>query len=264
VRRLSLSSSNRWFVGTALAFLVAWELGVRTGILDPLFFSSPTEIAGTAADEFGEPRFWTDVRTTATEVLLGFLAAVAAGIPLGLLVGSNRWARYLLGPWIEALNATPQIAFLPLVVLIVGIGTKAAVVIAFITVLFAVAINTEAGVRTVPVGYLKLARSFCASRLKTYASVVLPATLPYVAAGLRIGLSRALITVFVAEIFAGTTGLGYIIKLGGQTLQTDRVFFGILVFNVLGLTLFALVHGVEKRFAHWRSTGPARGAAAHG
>jgi len=257
--RPTRSSSSRvgripipWAAVLFVALLVAWEAGARLGLISDLFFSSPSEIFRTGVREVGGGRFWRDLGLSSVEFLIGFAAAALIAVPLGLLVGSSRRFGYLISPWLDGLNATPRIALLPLVVLWVGLGFWAAVIIVFLGAFFSIAINTSNGVRTVDRRLLNLARSFGASRGKVFLTVVAPATVPYTIAGLRIGVGRALIGVFVAEIFGGSAGIGYMIKVAGQTLQTDRVFFGVVIFILMGVALFGGIGILERRFERWR------------
>lgn len=241
-----------WAALILVALLVAWEVGARMGMISDLFFSSPSEIFATGVREVGGGRFWRDLGLSSVEFVLGFVAAALIAVPLGLLVGSSKRFGYLVSPWLDGLNATPRIALLPLVVLWVGLGFWAAVIIVFLGAFFSIAINTSNGVKTVDRRLLNLARSFGASRRRVFMTVVAPATVPYTIAGLRIGVGRALIGVFVAEIFGGSAGIGYMIKVAGQTLQTDRVFFGVVVFILMGVGLFTAIGLLERRFERWR------------
>lgn len=247
--------SPPWAALLFVALLAAWEVGARAGLISDLFFSSPSAIAASGVHEMGGGRFWRDLAVSSVELLAGFLAAAALAVPLGLVAGSSARFGYLVSPWLDGLNATPRVALLPLVILWVGLGFWAAVIIVFLGAFFSIAINTSNGVKTVDRQLLNLARSFGASRRKVFVSVVAPATVPYTIAGLRIGVGRALIGVFVAEIFGGSAGIGYMIKVAGQTLQTDRVFVGVAVFMLMGVGLFTAIGVLERRFERWRPKG---------
>jgi NitT/TauT family transport system permease protein len=250
--RLPGRASWLWAALSFVALLVAWEVAARLDLISRLFFSSPTEVLATAIDEVQNGRFWRDLGISTIEFWAGFAAAAAPAVPLGLAVGSSRRLGHLVAPWLDGLNATPRIALLPLIVLWVGLGFWAAVFIVYLGAFFSIAINTSNGVKTVDPRLKNVARSFGASRMRRFFTITLPATVPYTIAGLKIGVGRALIGVFVAEIFGGTAGIGYMIKLAGQTLQTDRVFFGVAVFIVMGVALFALISALERRFERWR------------
>jgi NitT/TauT family transport system permease protein len=244
--------STPWAAILFLVLLGVWEVASRTGRISELFFSSPSAITAAGIRELGLVRFWGDLGLSSVEFFAGFAVAAALAVPIGLLAGANKRFGYFVSPWLDGLNATPRVALLPLVVLWVGLGFGAAVIIVFLGAFFAIAINTSNGVKTVDRRLLNLARSFGAGRTKVFVNVIAPATVPYTIAGLRIGAGRALIGVFVAEIFGGSAGIGYMIKVAGQTLQSDRVFFGVAVFMLMGIALFAAIGMLERRFERWR------------
>jgi ABC-type nitrate/sulfonate/bicarbonate transport system permease component len=241
-----------WFLGSVVLFAAAWEAASRAGLLNELFYSSPSEIAATARDEFEMARLWRDIRVSTTEFVVGFVIAAAAGVPLGLVIGASRRLGYLSRPWIDGLNATPRVALLPLVILWVGLGMKAAIVIVFLGAFISILINTIDGVRTVNPSFRQLAQSFRASRWRLFLTVILPGTTPFIMTGLRLGVERALVGVFVAELFGGTAGLGYMIKRASDNLQASRVLFGVMLFIVLGMAILSAVGALERRFHSWR------------
>lgn len=241
-----------WFVASLVVLIVAWQAAVEAELVSRLLFSSPSAVVEAAVSEVQVSRFWTDILATTTEFVLGFGLSVVVGVPVGLILGTQDRVRHLVGPLVDALNSTPQIAFLPLVLVWVGPTGRAAVVIAFLSAVAAVIINTQDGVKTVEPRFLAVARSFGASRTQTFVTVLLPATVPFVIAGLRIGVGHALVSVFVAELFVASSGIGKMIELAGQTLHTERVYLGTLVFIAIGLALFTVVRIVEGRLQHWR------------
>jgi ABC-type nitrate/sulfonate/bicarbonate transport system permease component len=238
--------------GTLIAFLLAWEAAARLGAIDPLFISSPTQVARAGYALVRDRDFWNDARVSGIEFLLGYGAAVAIAVPLGLAIGLSRRLRYLLSPFVDPLNAVPRVTLLPLIVIWFGIGIWSKVVVVFLGAVIPILINTQSGVSTSEARYLRLARSFSASRWKTFSSVVLPGTLPFVFTGLKYGAGRALLGVVVGELYAATAGLGHMIADAGNTFQTDVVFFGVLVFMAAGLVVVALLDRLERHFETWR------------
>jgi NitT/TauT family transport system permease protein len=243
-----------WFGASVVLLLVAWEAAARLDLLNPLFFSRPTEIVEAAIREVQLSRFWRDVGVSALSFSIGFGAAALVAVPLGLAIGSGRRSRFVAGPWIEMLNSTPRVALLPLVVIWVGLGIKAAIVVVFLGAAVSILIATIDGVKTIDPSYLRVASSYRAGRVLRFTSVVFPATIPSIVSGLRIGVERALIGVFVAELFGGNAGVGFMIKRAGENLQPDRVFFGVLVFIAFGLLAVAAVDRLERHYRHWRPT----------
>jgi NitT/TauT family transport system permease protein len=238
--------------GTLLAFLSLWQAAVSFSLVDPLFVSSPTRIWQAGRTLLDDPDFWRDVRVSANEFVTGYLAAIALAIPLGLIVGWYRRAQYLLGPFVDALNAVPRVTFLPIIVVWFGIGLWSKFAVVFLGALIPIVIATQAGVRASEARFLRVARSFGASQLKIFSSIVLPGTVPFIFTGLKYAAGRALLCVVVGELYASTAGLGHMIAEAGNTFQTDTLFFGVLLFTATGLVTTGVLDTIEKRFERWR------------
>lgn len=243
-----------------IGFILIWEFGSRAGVINEFFFSRPTAIFEAGVVEVQIPRFWDDVRISVTEFLVGYGLAIAVGIPLGLLTGWYRRLQYVLDPWLNFLNSLPRFALLPVIVIATGLGIWSKITVCFLGAVLAIIIPTIQGVRTVDRRYLDVASSFGASRTRLFMTVVAPATVPFIVTGLRLGMARALIGVVTGELFAATGGLGYMIKKASDTLQTDKLLFGVLIFTFAGVILVEGVRRLETRFQRWRPV--RRGAAA--
>jgi len=238
--------------GTLLALLLAWEAFARSGLVDPLFISSPTQIVKTGWQLGHDADFWNDLRVSATEFLLGYGAAAAVAVPLGLAVGLSKRLQYMLSPFVDTLNAVPRVTLLPLIIIWFGIGIWSKVAVVFLGAVIPILINTQSGVKTSEARFIRVARSFCASRGKIFSSIVLPGSVPFIFTGLKYGAGRALLGVVVGELYASTAGVGHLIADAGNTLQTDMVFFGVLIFMAAGLIVVALLDACERRFEKWR------------
>src|SRR5207302_1643036 len=153
---------------------------------------------------------------------------------------------------VNAMNATPRVALLPLIIIWLGIGILSKVGIIFLGAVFPMLINARDGVKTTPQNLLNAARSFGASEWQIFKSVVFPSTVPFILTGLRLGVGRALVGVLVGELYAATAGIGFMITVAGATFQTDKVFVGILVFAITGVILTAVLDRSERRFDKWR------------
>ncbi len=232
--------------------LVLWETVVRLGLIRGSLLSSPSRIVETAIREFGSGTIWPHITTSLLEWVLGFVAAIAVGIPLGLLIGSFRRVDYLLDPWISALYATPTVALVPLIILIFGVGLQSKVVVVVLEAIFMVIVSTTRGVQATDVRHLDIARSFRASRWLQFTSVVLPSTVPFILTGIRLGASRALVGVVVAEFLAANVGIGFYISFAGTTLNTSQVMLGIILLGLFGLVIGEVIRRIEHRFDVWR------------
>jgi NitT/TauT family transport system permease protein len=238
--------------GALLSFLLAWEIFGRSGLVDPLFISSPTRVAQAGITILLEPEFWNDLRVSGTEFVLGYGLAVLIGILLGLAVGLSKRLNYLLAPFVDTLNAVPRVTLLPLIIIWFGIGIWSKVAVVFLGAVIPILINTQSGVKTSEARFVRVARSFSASRFKIFSSIVLPGTVPFIFTGLKYGAGRALLGVVVGELYASTAGVGHVIADAGNTLQSDMVFFGVLIFMATGLIVVGLLDRLERRFERWR------------
>jgi NitT/TauT family transport system permease protein len=241
-------------LGTAavVLFVAAWEAVVWLGAVNPLFTSSPSRIVSTFAQLVHEGRLWTDIRVSGSEFLLGFALAVLVGIPVGLGMGWYRDVSAVLQPFVSALYSTPRIALLPLLIIWLGIGIWSKVAVVFLVAVFQILISTEAGVRSADESLIRTARSFGAKERQIFTTIVLPGAVPFLVAGLRLGLGQALIGIVVGELYAATAGIGFEIAVAGETFQTDRVFVGIVILASASILLMWALRRLELRFESWR------------
>lgn len=239
--------------GTTLAiFLLAWELCADTHLINPLLISSPSRVAKAGSELIADPDFWNDVRVSASEFALGYFAAVAIGVPLGLAMGVSRRLSYILSPFVDTFNAVPRVTLLPLLIIWFGIGIWSKVAVVFLGAVIPIVISALTGVKTNEERFLTMARSFTASRVKVLTSVLLPGTVPFIFTGLKYAAGRALLGVAVGELYAATAGVGHMISDAGNLFQTDTVLFGVLIFAAAGLIVVAILNRLERRFDRWR------------
>ena len=270
VTRLYLAH-ERAILGTLVVvlFLIAWE-GFERGWwadllrpvlgasaerwqLKPIFISSPTLVAQAAWRMFfvtGE--IWRDIGWSGLEYVVGLLLAIAIGIPLGLAAGWYRRLSYAVEPFLSALNATPQVAFLPLIVVWVGTGFATKVLIIFLLAVLPIAINAQAAVRTTDPRLVRVASSLGASDWRLFRTIILPSAVPFLLAGLRLAIGRGMIGIVVGEIYGSATGVGAMINQAGSRFQTDKVFVGVLTIVAAGVVLVAVVQRIERRVEVWR------------
>ena len=234
-------------------FLIVWELvGNVFQLINPMFMSAPSLIAKAAINLFASGEIYNDLYISGTELLGGYLLSAVVAIPFGIMVGWYKKMSYIFDPFINAMNATPRVALLPLVIIWLGIGILSKVGIIFLGAVFPILINSRDGVKTTPANLLTAARSFGASEWIIFKAVVLPSTIPFILSGLRQGLGRAIVGVMVGELYAATAGIGFMITVAGATFQTDKVFVGVLVFALTGMIGTEILAKVEKRFDKWR------------
>jgi ABC-type nitrate/sulfonate/bicarbonate transport system permease component len=232
--------------------LTTWEVASRLGLIRKAVLSSPSLIFDAAVTDISNGVIWPHLQVSATEYVLGFAAALLIGVPVGLGIGLFRRLNYLLDPWLSAIYATPTVALVPLIVIILGIGIEAKIFVVFLEAIFVVVVSTMAGVHAADATYHDIAHSFRASHWMRFKTVVLPASIPYILTGARLGTGRALVGVVIAEFLAANEGIGFYISLNGSLLQSARVYFGIVLLGVLGVALGESVRLLERRFERWR------------
>ncbi|MEX0802505.1 MAG: ABC transporter permease subunit, partial [Candidatus Binatia bacterium] len=170
-------NNEKKILGTAsvVTFLIVWELvGNTLQLINPMFMSAPSLIFNAAVQLFSSGEIYNDLRVSGLELFWGYLLAAAVGVPFGIMVGWYKKAAYIFDPFVNAMNATPRVALLPLVIIWLGIGILSKVGIIFLGAVFPVLINTRDGVKTTPYNLLTAARSFGASEWMLFKTVVLP------------------------------------------------------------------------------------------
>lgn len=244
-----------------ILFLTLWEfmggpLSAYNPIpflrINPMFMSAPSLVWKAALDLFGSGEIYNDLYVSGTEFFWGYFLSVAVAIPFGIGMGWYKKMAYVFDPFVNAMNATPRVALLPLIIIWLGIGIPSKVGIIFLGAVFPMLINARDGVKTTPQNLLNAARSFGASEWQIFRSVVFPSTVPFILTGLRLGVGRALVGVLVGELYAATAGIGFMITVAGATFQTDKVFVGILIFATSGVILTTILDRAERRFDKWR------------
>ncbi|MBI2232175.1 MAG: ABC transporter permease [Deltaproteobacteria bacterium] len=225
---------------SVLIFLTIWELvGNTFQLINPMFMSAPSLIWKAAVQLFASGEIYNDLYISGIELFWGYFLSAAVAVPFGIAVGWYKKASHIFDPFINAMNATPRVALLPLVIIWLGIGILSKVGIIFLGAVFPILINTRDGVKTTPLNLLNAAKSFGASEWMLFKTVVLPSTIPFILTGLRLGLGP-------------TAGIGFMITVAGATFQTDKVFVGVLVFALTGMVGTEFLTRVERRFDKWR------------
>jgi ABC-type nitrate/sulfonate/bicarbonate transport system permease component len=254
--RLRLPRVNERLAFGALGFLIVlplWELVVQLELVKRVTLSSPSLILEAAIEDLvTRGTLWPHIFQSSQQFVLGLGLALLTGVPLGLALGMFRRLNYLLDPWLSAIYATPTIALVPLIVLVLGLGLESKIFIVWLEAIFVIVVSTMAGVHAAEARYLDLARSFRASKWLTFRSVILPSSFPFILTALRLGTTRGVVGVVVAEFFAANKGIGFFINFSGTTLRTDRVMLGVIILGLLGLVMGEAVRRLEKRFERWR------------
>jgi len=241
--------------GSILALLVVWELFPRVVPIPEgtkLFFTTPSAIVGTLGGMFASGAIWHPLGVSASGFAVGLGLAIVVALPLGVVLGRSKSMNAMFDPFITAFNASPRLVFLPLVVLWFGLGLWSKVVIVFIGALFPLLINTYEGVRNADKVLINVVRSFGAKEWDIARLVVVPNSMPYIVAGLRLAIGRAILGVVVAEFFGSEDGLGVMMVRASGSYQVDVVFSGLIVFAAISLVMTGMVRMLEVRLSRWR------------
>lgn len=231
--------------------LVLWELASRVLVANPLFLAAPSQIFAAIFRLAQTGQLWPHMAISGLEFLLGYVIASAVGIVLGFAMASSETAKNVLQPWISGLYATPTIALAPLFILWLGIGVWSKVLVVIFLVLFPVTINTEAGLRTTSTRLIEMLRSFGATPRQIFFKLSLPSAMPFILAGLKLGIGRGLIGVVVAELFGSRAGLGRLISQSADAFNMPELFAGVVILAVAGIVMTAGFGWLERKLVPW-------------
>jgi NitT/TauT family transport system permease protein len=232
--------------------MVLWEFVARILVKNPLFFAPLTAVWGRTIELWLGGELQVHIWTSSQEFILGFLLACFVGIMFGVVMASSVIVRDFCDPWVSMLYSTPIIALGPLFILWFGIGVISKVAVIFIVAVFPILINTFAGLATTDRNLIEVARSFGSSPTQIFTKVRFPSALPFIIAGLRLGVARGLVGVVVAELFGAKEGLGWLIMISAQTFDTAGLFVGVFILAASGVVTVEIIKLIERRLAPWR------------
>jgi len=238
-------------VALIVLILIWWEASARAG---PNIFPDPARTFNAAIEMFGEDRnqlrvgFFDSLRV----YISGFFFGILVGIPIGLILGGFRVLGRTMEVFMNALMATPRVAFIPLIILFLGLGYEAKTFVIFLGAVMPIMVNTYAGVRNSDGELVEMARSAGATRGKIFVRILLPGALPFIVVGLRIGATIGLINTVVAELYTATTGLGGLLQIYRATFRMDNYVVVVLCLSIIGVVVTSLLRILESRTERWR------------
>lgn len=245
-RRLSAVALELWL---PVALVATWW--VLSADSESLFFPPLQDIVGEVRRVFLSAEAEQNLLPSLGHLFAGFALASVAGVLLGVLLGVNRWVRAAVEPLVHFLRALPPPALLPFAIIAFGIGSTMKIWVIAFTAFFPVLLNTMDGVRGRDPMTLDVARAYRVPRGVRFTSIVLPAAMPQIFAGLRVGLQTSLLLMVVSELVASTGGIGFVILQSQQLFATSTMWAGIVVLGVLGYVLNALFGLAERRALRW-------------
>lgn len=249
-RSLSIS------IVTALALIGLWYLSTAAGWVEPLFLPSPVAVVerfwevlteGFANATLMEHTGWSMLR-----VFGAFALALITAVPIGIFMGVNRVARGLFDPIIEFYRPLPPLAYLPLVIIWMGIGEASKIVLIYMAIFAPMALSARAGVKSVAIEQIHAAYSMGASRWQVVRHIILKSALPEILTGMRIGIGFGWTTLVAAEMVAAQAGLGFMVLNAAEFLVTDVVIMGIIVIGIIAYLFDLLMRYAERRLVPWK------------
>lgn len=236
-------------VGSLIVVLAVWELAGP--YIDPIFFSYPSAVAQAFYELAASGELWKYTQQSLHILFYGMLFAIVVGIALGVVMARFTRVDWTLDIYVNALYATPMVALVPLLVLWLGIRTEAKVTVVFLFAFFPILINTYQGVKNVDAGLLEVARSFNTTERRMWVDVLLPSAVPYIAAGIRLAIGRALVGMIIAEFYTAISGLGYMVTRYAHIFQMDKTLVPVILLMAMGVTFSAALKYLETRIAPW-------------
>jgi NitT/TauT family transport system permease protein len=243
----------RWAI-TALSLACAailWEIFGRN--INPILGSYPSAIVVAFWELVRSGQHAEALKESLRPFAVGYGLAIVIGVPLGLIVGRFRTAEAAFGIYITAGYAMPLVALVPLLMLWLGLGFAVKVAVVVVMSLFPICINTWLGVTAVPKTLIEVGKSFVAPDIVVLRRIVLPATLPYIMAGIRLAVARAVVGMVIAEFFTTISGLGAIIINSANNFDTATMFVPIIILMIMAIGLNAFIGWVEGKVAPWQA-----------
>lgn len=214
----------------------------------------PTPIATFEAAQrlFSEARIWIAIGDSLTVYGLGFGLAALVAVPVGVIMGGIRPLGKTLDIYVNALAATPRVAFIPLIIVLLGLGVQAKVFIVFLGAAMPILLNTYAGVLASNGELVEMAKSVGASRWRIFTRITIPSAVPFIVVGLRVGATIGLINTVVAELYTAVRGLGGLLAIYGNTFRMAEYFVIVLILATVGVIVTELLRHLQQRLERWR------------
>ena len=239
-----------------LAIVAIWTAVVVSGLVASRLLPSPAQIVEhielLATKGYRGTPLATHVLASVERTTIGFSLAVIFGIPVGLAMGRYRVLGALFGPVLAVLRPIPPIAFIPLAVLYLGLGEASKIVLIFLAPFMFIALNAEAGVRSVPSILIRAGQMLGYSPRQLFTRVIFPGSLPSIMSGVRTGAAVAWALVVAAELIAAQEGLGYMVASAGNFFDIRTVYAGIVIIGLIGFLVDTVARMIEERVLHWR------------
>jgi len=242
--------------GTLLALVLGWVIATRYHLASPLFLPSPSEVLvqfqAIASDGYANGTLTEHILASLGRISVSLAFGIVLGVPIGLIMGLNRWAKGVLSVPIDIYWGLPPLAYLPLLIIWLGIGESSKILLLSLSAFAPICYAAQAGVRSVPQERINAAQSLGANTFQLFTTIVLPSALPEILTGLRIAIGATLSTLVAAELIAAQSGVGYMIMSAANFLATDVVFVGLIVIAIFAFAFTAAMRFLEKQLVPWK------------
>ena len=235
--------------GFFAVLLTLWQLS--TYRISPLLIPSPLTVVKSLFSQIADGTIPAAVIQSFEIYFIGYLLAAVAGVAIGALMGSNELVEHALEPYVNFLYSTPRIAFIPLVIVWFGIGTQAKLVLIFLSTVFVILIPVYTGVKQVDRTFIEVARSYGLKGRGMATKVLFPAIVPYLVSGLRLGAADAFIAMITAEMFVQARGLGFLVRLYGDSFQAGNLIAVTIILILLGVLFAGGLSRLERKWMPW-------------
>jgi NitT/TauT family transport system permease protein len=231
---------------------VVWQLVATYGNVPTLFLPSATAVLDALIEMHNEGILWGNLGISLSIYLIGMAISLAIAIPAGLLIGGIPVLDKALSTYVWAIYTMPRIVLMPILLLWIGINDAARIWIIVLSAVPATLVVIMEGIKTVDNSLLVAGRSFGASRRQLFTKIVVPSTVPFIATGVRMGVSRGLLGLFIGEIFTGVNGIGYIITLAQKTFDSAELYAMLLVFVLFCVAMVSATQWLERKVMEGR------------
>lgn len=242
-------------IGTIAVLIALWSLAAAYGLVSSVFLPSPWLVAKAlftvTFSGFVDSTLAEHTLASLGRIFGALATSIVIGVPVGLVIGTSRVGKAVLDPIVEFLRPLPPLAYLPLIIIWIGIGEASKITVIALAMLPPIILSTASGVKAAPADFINAARSFGATRLQVLVSVVLPGAVPSILTGVRIALGAGWSTLVAAELVAANRGLGFMIQSAAQFLVTDIVIGGIIVIAAIAFLLEIVARLIEHYFVPW-------------
>ena len=235
-----------------VAFLLLWQLAIWIFDPKPVLLPGPVAVWEALAEAVTDGTLWPAVQDSMTAMMIGLFWSLVVGIPLGLLIGMSPTVDLITSPYLWGFFAMPRIALAPLIILWLGFGGETKVMLVFLSAVIPLMLSCKDGVQTADPSLIDAARSFGANRFDLFGKIIIPGTLPFIASGIRNGISRGFVGLLVIELTVGSGGIGTQVMRSMRNFDTARMFAFTAVLIVFAMALISISRRLENYASRWR------------